>query len=489
MKKTLLTLLILLPLALPLALGAQSPKNLFDSARPGAAAVTSGEEGTLFLSLPLALSAHGLEPAEVLRLTPVVVSNREPNLRAAFAPLILMGPKRVILTDRMADARREIPFLTPEPRETVVPARGEVRSYSYEHAFGMEEWMKDASLLLVAESWGCANCKGLRQEMTLSDKIYTEPYKPAFRLAYVTPPVEPVKARAEKHTATFNFKVARHELLRNYKNNAAEFAQVDKVVGDVVRNPDFTLTRLTIDGYASPEGRFESNRALAQRRANSFAAYLEETFGIDPARFAVNGHGEDWIGLEEAVRSSDLPLADRILDIIRTVSNPDARDGRIRALDGGKTYNRLLQELYPPLRRTVYTLAYNIRSFTVEEGREVIKRDPKLLSLNEMYLVANSYPKGSDEFKEVFDIAVRLYPDQPVAILNAAAAEIEAGAYAPAIDRLRKLPEEPAALNNLAVALALSGDLDAARPLLQKAIAAGSPEAAHNLEELEKATN
>ena len=30
-----------------------------------------------------------------------------------------------------------------------------------------------------------------------------------------------------------------------------------------------------------------------------------------------------------------------------------------------------------------------------------------------MFLVANSYDKGSDQFKEVFDIAVRLYPTDP----------------------------------------------------------------------------
>lgn len=38
-----------------------------------------------------------------------------------------------------------------------------------------------------------------------------------------------------------------------------------------------------------------------------------------------------------------------------------------------------------------------------------------------MYLVANSYPKGGDDFIKVFDIAVRMYPDDEVANLNAAA--------------------------------------------------------------------
>ena len=52
---------------------------------------------------------------------------------------------------------------------------------------------------------------------------------------------------------------------------------------------------------------------------------------------------------------------------------------------------------------------YNIRNFTLEEARDIIYRDPSQLSLEEMHRVALSYPAGSDEFKEVFEIAVRMY--------------------------------------------------------------------------------
>jgi hypothetical protein len=37
-----------------------------------------------------------------------------------------------------------------------------------------------------------------------------------------------------------------------------------------------------------------------------------------------------------------------------------------------------------------------------------------------MYLVAQTYEPGSPEFNEVFDIAVRLFPDDETANLNAA---------------------------------------------------------------------
>ena len=40
-----------------------------------------------------------------------------------------------------------------------------------------------------------------------------------------------------------------------------------------------------------------------------------------------------------------------------------------------------------------------------------------------MYLVAQTYEEGSEDFNEVFHIAVRMYPHDPIANINAAAME------------------------------------------------------------------
>jgi hypothetical protein len=116
-----------------------------------------------------------------------------------------------------------------------------------------------------------------------------------------------------------------------------------------------------------------------------------------------------------------LPDKNEILNIIDKTPDPDARDAKLMKLSGGETYRRMLSELYPKVRRTEYTVSYVARAFNVEEARKIIKTNPKLLSLNERYLVAQSYPADSKEFKEVFDIAARLYPDDPIAIVNSAA--------------------------------------------------------------------
>ena len=79
------------------------------------------------------------------------------------------------------------------------------------------------------------------------------------------------------------------------------------------------------------------------------------------------------------------------------------------------------------LRRTDYTLEYDVKAFNLEEARRVINTRPQKLSLQEMYMVANSYPKGSEEYNNVFDTAVKMFPEDKLANLNAALAAIDRG--------------------------------------------------------------
>ncbi|MCQ4921406.1 hypothetical protein NE700_22245, partial [Phocaeicola vulgatus] len=71
-----------------------------------------------------------------------------------------------------------------------------------------------------------------------------------------------------------------------------------------------------------------------------------------------------------------------------------------------------------------YTVRYVVLGFDVVEAKLIIKLRAQLLSLQEMFLVAQTYEKGCDEFNEVFDVAVRRFPDDPTANINAAAIEL-----------------------------------------------------------------
>ena len=96
-------------------------------------------------------------------------------------------------------------------------------------------------------------------------------------------------------------------------------------------------------------------------------------------------------------------------------------------MNGGRSYQLLLNEIYPALRHSDYVIGYTICNFTVEEACELAFTNPKVLSLNELFLVAQTLEVGSARFNELFETAVRLYPNDPVSNLNAAVTALRMG--------------------------------------------------------------
>ena len=142
----------------------------------------------------------------------------------------------------------------------------------------------------------------------------------------------------------------------------------------------------------------------------------------------------------------------------------------------------MLDNYYPALRHSDYVVSYTVRPFSVDEAKEVFRTNPKQLSLEEMYLVAQTYEPGSDEFNEVFQTAVRLYPDDPTANLNAACAEIERGDYAAASKYLAKAGDTPYAAHARGVMAMKQGDDAEARRQFTIAAQGGVKEAQQNLD-------
>lgn len=236
-----------------------------------------------------------------------------------------------------------------------------------------------------------------------------------------------------------------------------------------------------------PEGSYKSNTVLAGNRVKALAEYIRKKHDFKPELFTLDNGSEDWEGLKAKVEADrSVPSREAVLAIINSNDEPDKKDARLAALDGGAPYRYVLKNIYPSLRRSDYRVAYQVRFFTVEEGREIIKMRPQQLSLSEMFAVANSYEIGSKEYNEVFEIAVRMYSDDPVANLNAANIALSKNDLDAARTYLAKAGNSPEAIHAHGVLNLLDGNLDEAGKLLEQAKAAGVKEAAANLDELRK---
>ena len=367
---------------------------------------------------------------------------------------------------------------------------GTEQTVNYSTRIPYEAWMNGARLELMADVRGCANCRK-EEDNAFITAAHLERYVVKPSIAFVQPAVEEIKNRAEEGRAYLDFPVNVTKIIPDYRRNPVELAAIKQTVEVVKNDANTRITEIDIVGYASPEGSYAGNGRLAQGRAEALKAYVKNEYGFKEELFRVSSVPEDWVGLRDYVAANPVPLKEEILSIIEKYDiDFDVKEGRIKALDGGKVYATLLRDCYPALRHSDYTVRYVVRGFNVDEAKQIIKTRPQQLSLQEMFLVAQTYAKGSNEFNDVFDVAVRMFPDDPTANINAVAIELQRGDLQQAARYLEKAEAQASAtLNNRGVLKLLQGDLDQAEECFRQAQTQGSAEAAANLEEVSRKRN
>lgn len=410
----------------------------------------------------------------LLTLTPKLVSE-DGTQTYAFPAVSVGGRNRQIMWKRHNIAGTQ----------PVYHKNGSAQTISLAFAAPNVAWIKKARLVVDEQVQGCAGCEQGEMRYNLLSRLVKEEYRPKFTTVFVTPKPEPVKTRADRFIARFNFRVNRSELLPELGNNRVEFARVDSVAKAILLNTDVKVKNVSIDGYASPEGTDAANLKLSQNRALSFADYLRRTYKLSRGVLNGVGHGSDWEGLRNSVMAdANVPNKQAVLDILGATSNNEVRKTNLRKLDAGQPYAYLLANHYPPLRRTEYQFTYTVRDFNLEEAIQRIYSNPSLLSLNEMYLVANHYAAGSAERRNALETAQRVYPNAPESRFNALAYRMAQGEQVNEEQFLVNYTTSPEKWNNLGVYYGLRKDYARAKECFSRA--GNLPAAQANLAELAK---
>ena len=412
----------------------------------------------LVITLKADISSLQLSRNQSLVCTPLIESGD--SIRA-LDPIIINGKVRHILYERMERTdKKELEIRRYNDTEQQV---------DYLARTPYADWMEKADVTLVMDDCGCG-WKALSQNR---DKLFAlnfaEPVVIDPMLVYVKPAPEEVKARHLDGSAYLDFPVNQITINPDYRNNSAELKKIQQTVEAVKNDPYATITSLSIKGYASPEGTYKGNAYLAENRAKALLNYVKDHYDLSGVELTVDFEPEDWEGLEAAVEKGNLPDKEELLAIIRAdePADWDAREWKLKSLNGGSSYKILLRDVYPSLRHSDYRVNYHIRNFSVDEAKQIIQSDPSKLSLNEMFLVAETYETGSEPFNEVFEVAVRMYPDDPVSNLNAAISAINTRQLGKAKRYLAKANDCPEKQLAEASILMLEGKTDEARTLLE----------------------
>lgn len=346
-----------------------------------------------------------------------------------------------------------------------------------------KHWNLEASLGLgyIHTAYDKFNCGTCGEKLKSAHKNYVGPTKVALSLIYLIPGKEekhedvpqiietiqqpkqeilkPVlqlqaviaaapKIRHLDKRAYIDFPVNRIELRADYRRNPAQLDSIITTIKALKADKNLQVMAINIHGFASPEGSYKHNDYLAKNRARTLTEYVHKMVELPDSIFTVSSTAEDWDGLCEYIKQSDLEKKEQLLAIAKDESlTPDARDAKLKKQYPAQ-YRSLLTHCYPALRHSDYHITYKIKPFDVEEAKEIMKTKPQQLSLNELFMVAQTYEVGSKEFNEVMELAVRMYPTDETANLNAAIIRLnngDADAAKPYLDRAGDSKEADAA--------------------------------------------
>ena len=310
----------------------------------------------------------------------------------------------------------------------------------YNETVPAQEWMSGARVEIFRELQGCAGCGEALGNAPVAEL-------PLFKEEVERPNLQIMVAQAEEKRRSFtrsaylNFKVNQSALLADYMNNPVELAKIYSSIDSIREDNNYRIARIEIVGYSSPEGSYAANARLSEQRAKALEQNLKHAYKLDDSMMECRSVPENWEGLAAWLREYRPSYMQKVLDIIGQTPEPDARDAKIKAIDGGKIYNALLQEVYPKLRLVEYTVSYTVVPFSVEQGREIIKTRPDKMNHNEMYQVAASYGEGSDEYNRIIRMIAARFPGDRIANNNAAIVAWETGDYDAMRVYLKRLEE------------------------------------------------
>lgn len=449
-------------------LSATAAKVSFD----GIGNLTSGRVASSYV-VAMDIDASGLKPGrdKELIITPVLRS-------ADGSDSIVMPTVRVSGRNRYFSHLRNNDL--PAGERMLEAGKGFPYSYRFETPW--QSWMNSSDLTFRCSTANCCDAPVGRGEQLIARHDYRDPSMPLAPLYIALTGDSTITIEAQGQ-AFVDFVVNRTELKPDYRGNRAEIDKIIKSIDVVAQDPDAIITRITIKGYASPEGSYSNNVRLAMGRTQTLKEYVSDDLrrryaGFDPGVMHTDYEPEDWDGLRRWLETNEIANRDAILAIANDLSiEPDPRNAKIQKLYP-KEYEYIHREVYPALRHSDYTIRYSIKTgIDVEHLKEMMEVTPERLRPVDYYMIANTYAVGSPEYDRVMLKAAAQYPGDAEAAVNAANIYLARGDFKSAESFLARAGQSPEALYTRANMAARKGDLSRALSLLEIASERGLDEA------------
>ena len=174
-------------------------------------------------------------------------------------------------------------------------------------------------------------------------------------------PKPEMKLLMDAGVSKINFVLGKAKVDEDDPESVQNINNIKQKLQSIVNNEFATLQSIEIVGYASPEGSYKQNLALAEDRTDLILKELAASLDPAVAKYVTltsNSVVEPWSKVADILRDTEPELAQYIDDLVYKYS--DSHDKIIPHMRNHKKYRTvLLKETLPALRKVEYTLNYS----------------------------------------------------------------------------------------------------------------------------------
>ena len=274
----------------------------------------------------------------------------------------------------------------------------------------------------------------------------------------------------QKQEANIKFLI-NQATLRSSELGSTSVKDLSKILKEINDNQEErALNAIEVSAYASPDGRYNLNERLAEKRQNVSAEYMKKELKKLKMNADIDTKftAEDWDGFQELISKSNLQDKDVILRVLSMYQDPEEREQQISNMS--EVYTDIKDGILPELRRARLIVKYDVIGRSDEQILAQYKADPPKLSVEELLYGANKLVSSEAEKTQWNNTVVKQYPSDYRALNNLAQQALANGEVEKAKSYLaeaKKVSSTASEVNtNLGLIALKSGDVTAAETYL-----------------------
>ncbi len=215
----------------------------------------------------------------------------------------------------------------------------------------------------------------------------------------------------QKYAADIMFLINQANIRANQLNTDA-MSELRKEIIDANAAANREIKELNIQSYASPDGSYDFNEKLAEKRESNTNDYITKQLKKDKitefGELTKQFTAEDWAGFQELVSKSNIQDKDLILSVLSMYKDPEQREREIRDLSS--VFEQLADQILPQLRYSRITASIDVIGKSDEEISRLAASNPGELTVDEL-LYAATLTNDPAAKTAIYDAAVRQYPN------------------------------------------------------------------------------